>query len=317
MHNRYLSLTLLCFLLFSATALAQLKSIGEPQILLQKTGVNFQAPIWSPDGQTIAVTGDRYQGIWLANADGSNIRELTSEDAGFGMSWSNDSESILSRVNTYENRRRNHAIKVFHADGKEPTQVTESRSKMASIPQWAQYGEKIVLIQNGEIEKFESGKVVPQRFKNKPSQPFYVLKDKAIAKGLIPTNTTENISPFDDAQYLNLEISPDGQKLAFEVYAGNLYVMNVDGTNLIDLGLANRPNWSPDSKYIVASVSEDNGYNITKGDLYAFSIDGKERINLTANTDLIAQNPNWSPNGDKIAFDVPNKGAVYTINIQQ
>ena len=317
MRYRYFSLTIICFVLFSANALAQLKTVGEPEVLLQKEGVNFQAPIWSPDGQTIAVTGERYVGIWLADSDGSNLRELSSDDAGFGMTWSSDSESILSRVNTYENRRRNHAITVFHKNGDEPVQITEPRSKMSSLPQWAQYGEKIVLIQEGRIEKFDSGKEVPQRFKNSPSQPFYILKDKAIATGMIPTNTTEDISPFDDAQYLNLEVSPDGQKIAFEVYAGNLYVMNVDGSNLIDLGLANRPNWSPDSKYVVASVSEDNGYNITKGDLYAFSTDGNERVNLTANTDLIAQNPNWSPSGDKIAFDSPDKGSIYIINIQQ
>lgn len=31
---------------------------------------------------------------------------------------------------------------------------------------------------------------------------------------------------------------------------------------------------------------------------------------------MIAQNPNWSPDGSKIAFDVPNEGVIYVINIQ-
>jgi Tol biopolymer transport system component len=91
----------------------------------------------------------------------------------------------------------------------------------------------------------------------------------------------------------------------------------VDGSDLVDLGKANRPDWSPDSRYVVASVSEDDGYNITKGDLFAFSVDGNEKVNLTEQSGLIAQNPNWSPDGSKIAFDVPTEGAIYVLNIQQ
>ncbi|MEQ9308388.1 MAG: hypothetical protein RLN90_02975 [Balneolaceae bacterium] len=296
---------------------AQPKTMGDPEILIQQNGINFQSPVWSPDGNTIAVTADRYVGIWLADANGSNLRQLTDADAGFGLSWSNDSKAILTRVNATENRRRNHAITIFQADGSSQNQITEFRPTMDAIPKWAQFGEQVVLIQNDKVEAFNSGMNIPQQFKSRPSQAFYVLKSNAIAKGMIPTNSTENISPFEDAQYLNLEVSPDGQKLAFEVYGGNLYVMNVDGSNLVDLGKANRPSWSPDSRFLVASVSEDNGYNITKGDIYAFGIDGSIKINLTENTDLIAQNPDWSPTGSKIAFDAPDKGAVYTLTIQQ
>ncbi len=296
---------------------AQPVPVGEPEILLQENGINFQAPVWSPDGNTIAVTADRYIGIWLADANGSNLRQLTDADAGFGLSWSNDSQAILTRLNTTENRRRNHAITIFYANGTAPNQISDSRPKMDALPKWAQFGEQVVLIENDKVEAFDSGMEVQQRFKNRPSQAFYVLKSNTIAKGMIPTNSTENISPFEDAQYLNLEVSPDGQKLAFEVYGGNLYVMNVDGSNLVDLGKANRPSWSPDSRYLVASISEDNGYNITKGDIFAFSIDGNVKINLTENTDLIAQNPDWSPEGSKIAFDVPEEGAIYVLTIQQ
>ena len=309
--------TLLLAILFNVSAFAQPKTIGEPEVLIQKNGTDFQAPIWSPDGSKIAVTAAQYRGIWLAEADGSNLNQLTDADAGYGMSWSLDSKSLLTRLNIVENRRRNHAIAIFHTDKDSPDQITEFRPKMEALPQWAQYGEKIVLIQNDNIEAFDSRMDMPQQYKTKPSKAFYVLKNNTIAKGMIPTNSTENISPFEDAVYLNLEVSPDGQKLAFEVYGGNLYVMNVDGSNLVDLGKANRPSWSPDSNYLVASVSEDNGYNITKGDIFAFSIDGRTKVNLTENTDLIAQNPNWSPTGSKIAFDAPDKGAIYSITIQK
>jgi len=315
--KNYTSIAILLLILTANyNAIAQPKVTGEPQIILQQDGINFQAPVWSPDGSKIAVTANQYRGIWLADANGSNLQLLTDADAGYGMSWSLDSKSILTRLNTVENRRRNHSIAIFHTDGSS-TQITEPRSKMEALPKWGQYGEKVVLIQNESIEAFESGMEIPQQFKTKPSQAFYVLKDNEIAKGMIPTNSTEDISPFDNAQYLNLTVSPDGRKLAFEVYGGNLYIMNVDGSNLVDLGKANRPSWSPDSQYIAASVSEDNGYNITKGDIFAFSVDGTQKVKLTENVNLIAQNPAWSPTGSKIAFDVPDKGAIYAITIQK
>jgi Tol biopolymer transport system component len=314
--KQYRSISILLLLALSSSVSAQPTTVGSPEVLIKQNGVNFQAPVWSPDGTTIAITGDNYRGIWLADADGSNFDQLTDADAGYGMKWSMDSESILTRLNTVENRRRNHSIAIFSKGGS-LNQITGTRSSMEALPTWGQYGEKVVLIQNEKIEAFDSGLEMPQRFKTKPAQAFYVLKTNQIAKGMIPTNSTENISPFEDAVYLNLEVSPDGQKLAFEVYGGNLYVMNVDGSNLIDLGKANRPSWSPDSEYLVASVSEDDGHEITKGDIYAFSIDGNTRVNLTENTDLIAQNPNWSPMGSKIAFDVPDEGAIYVLNIQK
>ncbi len=309
--------TALTVFLFTISAFAQISVNGEPELLIQNDDLYFQAPVWSPDGESIAFSGKRYVGIWMADANGTNVRQLTEADAGYGFSWSNDSEAILTRVNEFQNRRRSHAVTIFKTDGSEPNQISEFRPTMEALPQWAQYGEKVVLIQNENIETFDSEMEVPQRFKNQPAKPFYVLKNKSIAKGKIPTNSTENISPFEDAQYLNLEISPDGQKLAFEVYGGNLYIMNVDGSNLVDLGKANRPSWSPDSRYVVASVSEDNGYNITKGDLYAYSTDGAVQINLTSGSDIVAQNPNWSPDGSKIAFDVPDQGAIYILNIQK
>lgn len=315
LFSRSLFITLLFLSLTSLNILAQPSSQGEPEVLINVEGTSFMSPVWSPDGNKIAFTSSRRQGLWVAQANGNDIQQLTDQSAGYGFSWSEDSESILTRVSEFQNKRRKLAVKIFHTNGNEPTQVTDFRDNMPTLPKWANYDQQVVLISENDIESFDSGKEISTRQKTQITKPFYVLKSSQIATGKVPANSTENISPFDDAKYLNLEVSPDGKKLAFEVYGGNLYVMNIDGTNLMDLGKASRAKWSPDSQYLVAMVAEDDGHNYTKSDLYALSIDGEERINLTASTDLIAMNPDWSPKGNQIAFDSPEDGNIYVMEI--
>ena len=318
MKSYFRSLFFVLFFLsaLSITTIAQPSAQGEPEVLVNMEGTDFMSPVWSPDGNKIAFTSARQQGLWVADANGSNIEQITNESAGYGFSWSMDSESILSRVSEYQNKRRKLAIKIYHTNGNEATQVTDFRDDIPSLPKWANYDQQVVLITDSKIESFDSGKQIPNRQKTQLTKPFYVLKSNQIAKGMVPDNSTEDLSPFQDAQYLNLEVSPDGKKLAFEVYGGNLYVMNIDGSNLMDLGRASRAKWSPDSQYLVAMIAEDDGHNYTSSDLYALSIDGQERINLTSSTELIAMNPDWSPTGDRIVFDSPEDGSIYVLNIR-
>jgi Tol biopolymer transport system component len=312
---KLLFITALSLLLNQVSVNAQPEAQGEPQKLIDQPNSVLMNPVWSPDGEKIAFTSARYQGLWIADENGNNINKITDQEAGYGFSWSTDSQSLLTRISEYENRRRKLAVKIFNTDGSE-YMVTDFRDEMPALPTWADFDQQVVLINEGKIEAFDSQKEVPEAMKQQSVKPFYVLKTNQIAKGIVPDNSTENISPFDEATYLNLEVSPDGRKLAFEVYGGNLYVMNIDGSGLVDLGKATRPSWAPDSEYVVAMVSEDDGYNITKADLYALSVDGNERINLTSTTDLKAMNPDWSPAGDQILFDDADDGSIYVLNIE-
>ncbi len=308
--------TLFSFILLPMAGNAQPQAKGEPKVVVEGNGDIFQNPVWSPDGSSFAYTSIQYQGIWIADKNGNNTRQITDKSAGYGMSWSSDSQTLLTRVTDYVNRRKQTTISLFDAATTNETTLTEPRPNIDVLPQWAQFDEKVVLISDNGIESFATGKELDAD-KNKmvPNQAFYLLKKNQLAKGKIPENSTEDISPFDAAEYLNLQVSPDGTKLAFEVYGGNLYVMNVDGTGLIDLGVAYRPAWSPDSQYIVANKTEDNGHDITSADIYAFNVNGNEVINLTENTSRIAMNPSWAPDNSGILFNDPQTGSIYILEI--
>ena len=133
--------------------------------------------------------------------------------------------------------------------------------------------------------------------------------------GNIDTKKYDLFSPLGDEYYLNIVVSPDDQKVAFEVYGGNLHVMNLDGTGLKDLGKGHRPQWAPDSQHLVYMITSDDGHTIISSDLYTININGSDKKRLLNSDNKLEMNPSWSPDGIKIIYDVSDEGAIYSIEV--
>ena len=111
--------------------------------------------------------------------------------------------------------------------------------------------------------------------------------------------------------------SPDGQKITFMsfrdlhrpggIILAELYVMNADGTNPINLTQSpEKPDgvssWSPDGKQVAFTSAEpikwDNGF---RWNIFIMEADGGNPRNLT-NHHAEDRSPDWSPDGMQIAF---------------
>ncbi len=304
-------LFLFAFITFSMLTSAQ----SNYQLLIQGTPEDaVMNPIYSPDGLQIAYTKSGYQGIWILNLQSKTTKQITDEAAaGFGYKWSADSKSILSRVAKYEDLKRYNAVKVFNIETGESKQLSDYKTMMPYLPEWADGDSKVYLPLKGNDEVYVSGIE-----KNQSARDFKVAfekNNKIVVKD--PANNSEQtFEPISNSQYINLSTSPDASKIVFEVMGGNMFVVNIDGSNLTDLGKGNRPKWSSDSKKIIYMIAEDNGHEFTASDIYTINADGTGRANITNTDGIIEMSPSFSPDGKSIVFENYNEGSIYLMNIE-
>ena len=76
--------------------------------------------------------------------------------------------------------------------------------------------------------------------------------------------------------------------------------------NLVELGYANAPVWSPNGNWVAYMVDKDDGHQITSSDIYVVSQDGSKKYQITKSVNEIEMYPQWAPDGNKLVFHTTN-----------
>jgi TolB protein len=110
--------------------------------------------------------------------------------------------------------------------------------------------------------------------------------------------------------------SHDGKRIAFdgttdEFEKDHVFVVDVDGNNLRDIGLGSQPSWSPDDKQLLFFTLPKNPADEKVG-LWLMSPEGKSRQFVTPGT-----KGRWSCDGGKIAYlnKVKNAYTIWIYNV--
>jgi Tol biopolymer transport system component len=297
-------------------SISQIPVVGRPR-RVTPAGQTFLQPVWSPTGKWIALAGPNYNGIWLIKPDGSGLQQITTDLAvGYKMKWSPDGKLLLGRVAKYENRRRYNAIKAYEAMTKSEFVLSDFRTLMPGLPQWAGSSRRVALFANRGMEFFEIPNTHRQATQAMIDRPLVFAGPQGVIVGSTQRIAPQILAPVK-GQVVNAELSPDGSKIAFEMAAGNLYVCRIDASGLVDLGRGERPQWSPDGSKIAFMISTDDGHRILSADIYVIRDDGSGKINLTQSADQLEMNCTWSPDGKHIAYDERNSGAVWLIEFSE
>lgn len=119
----------------------------------------------------------------------------------------------------------------------------------------------------------------------------------------------EQIIDTREGTWMNLDVSPDGHWIAFDLL-GDIYLMPFEGMpndnqeNLIHLTSGPawdmQPRFSPDGKYLVFT-SDRTGKNERGGDnIWTIEIESGTLNQITQETFRLFNNPDWSPDGEYI-----------------
>ena len=102
----------------------------------------------------------------------------------------------------------------------------------------------------------------------------------------------------DEGTWMSCDISPDGQKIVFDLL-GDIYRMPVSGgkAELLSGGVSweSQPRFSPDGKLIAFTSDRDGGDNI-----WVMDPDGKNRRQVTKENYRLVNSPAWTPDSQYI-----------------
>lgn len=218
-------------------------------------------PDWSPDGQTIAFNRHTV-GLHAIDADGSNLRQLTSEDD-YGPDWSPDGTML-----TFGSwRTDNLVVHVINLETEEAFPVTDTYS---FSPSWSPDGETVVM-----CAQASSGTDLYR----------------------VDVNTSELELLYDLEGGCGFpSVSPDGKMIAFDS-DGTIYVLNLATEETlsftVDSLFAGAVVWSPDGEWLVFHVSEAPGAVCADTtQLYISDIRGENMQQVTTDGGCF---PDWRP----------------------
>ncbi len=314
--KKLLLLLLSAWFLGGLPGLAQPKGSGEPQKLIKVDGQYFMQPRWSPDGAKIGFAGEKYNSIWVTDAQGHSLKKITGDfNAGFGFAWSQDGKSILARPSKVENHRQLYMVKLYDADSGDETLLQAPSANLKHLPVWADGDTRVAMVLNHQLHEVATGKPA---LKSSSMPAAEVLKfNGELVSGVAGGKNNIEFPQFSGRYLFNLKSSPSGKKVVFQVNGLGLYLSNSDGTNLVHLGQGEQASWMPGEKYVVVTQVEDDGEVITKGELFAVDVATGTYFPLMANPQVIALNPAVSPDGSELLFNNPADGAIYLLKLQK
>lgn len=279
-----------------------------------KTGAHaVYHPRFMPDGKTLLVSAENYDGLGLINIEKGTYTNLTTmPGAGWCAEISEDGKTILTRGMDRENLTQ--SIYALDVATKGLTVVAENIEHVNDIA--LVNGVATVAIKGKAVSKAVADAITPVRTMNN-----VFLTNEDLKMVLYKNGERIVLDPLAgqfgdwDPQYCWASLSPDKTKILFHC-ANYTYTCDLNGNNVVNLGEMGAAQWRGNN-HIVGHNEDHDGYFLTKGEIMIVRADGTQMQQLTSTTGEIKLFPAVSADGNKIAFHTEKEGKIYIMTIKE
>ena len=269
-------------------------------------------PRFMPDGKTLLVTSEAYDGLAIVDMEKGTYNTLTTMDgAGWLPAISEDGKTILTRCKNEADL--SHTIYTLDVATKNLTVVAENIEHVNNLG--FDNGVATIGIEGKAVVKTVSRALTPVRKADN-----ILLTNEDLKLVLYRNGVRTVLDPLKgqfgtwDTQYCWASLSPDRTRILFYCYQ-NAYTCNLDGSNVVKVGEIQAPQWRGND-HVVGMNDEHDGYFNTKSDIVISRVDGTQLQQLTPASSEIKMFPSVSADGSQIAFHTED-GKIYVMTIKE
>lgn len=249
------------------------------QVTSEVLPVEGYFPQFVPNGKALVYTSKSYQGLWMFDFTSLTSKALT-DKRGAGY----QPEVLSDRV------------------------VYQVKSKVKYI--------ESVDLTSGTVSSIQEGKnkLSPSRYKNSISKDRITVQCSSDLQKIEITEQegeTRTISPSGNTNYLYAALSPDKDRIVYQVSGLGSFICDLKGQIQKSLGDAQNPSWISASE-LLYTVAKDDGTQILSSELYVHDTHTNEKFHLSIDIDDQVENPRANVQGDQIVANT-QEGKIYLI----